>query len=182
MTVFQAPRQFLQRSVSRHRPPFLRAQKLSFCFYFLLMIYRLGAWMSNQIICLWLPYLYIHYLDLLQIWTNFGRKLELRQNTWQMEFNPEKCFIMCILKQRNPPFREYTFCNTTLAYVEKHPYLGVTLDANLRWNHHLHELSSKATKTLTLIKRNFWFCDEDAKCLLYKTLVRPKLEYASVLV
>ena len=34
MTVFQAPRQFLQLSVSRHRPPFLRAQKLSFCFYF----------------------------------------------------------------------------------------------------------------------------------------------------
>ena len=58
----------------------------------------------------------------------------------------------------------------------------VTLDANLRWNHHLHELSSKATKTLNLIKRNFWFCDEDTKCLLYKTLVRPKLEYASVLV
>ena len=48
------------------------------------------------------------------------------------------------------------------------------------WNHHLHELSSKATKTLILIKRNFWFCDEDTKCLLYKTLVRPKLEYASV--
>ena len=89
---------------------------------------------------------------------------------------------MCISKQRNPPFREYTFCNTTLAYVEKDPFLGVTLDANLRWNHHLHELSSKANKTLTLIKRNFWFCDEDAKCLLYKTLVRPKLEYASVLV
>ena len=61
------------------------------------------------------------------------KKLEL----WQMEFNPEKCFIMCIFKKRNPPFREYTFCNTTLAYVEKHPYLGVTLDANLRWNHHL---------------------------------------------
>ena len=89
---------------------------------------------------------------------------------------------MCISKQRNPPFREYTFCNTTLAYVEKHPYLGVTLDANLRWNHNLHDLSSKANKTLTLMKRNFWFCDEDAKCLLYKTLVRPKLEYASVLV
>ena len=64
--------------------------------------------------------------------------------------------------------------------MTKHPYLEVSLDANLRWNHHLHELSSKATKTLNLIKRNGWFCDEDTKCLLYKTLVRPKLEYASV--
>ena len=64
--------------------------------------------------------------------------------------------------------------------MTKHPYLEVTLDANLRWNHHLHELSSKATKTLNLIKRNVWFRDEDTKCFLYKTLVRPKLEYASV--
>ena len=87
---------------------------------------------------------------------------------------------LCISKQRNPPFGEYTFCNTTLAYVEKHPCKGITLEANLRWNHHLHELSSKATKTFNLSKRNFWFCDEDTKCLLYKTLVRPKLEYASV--
>ena len=87
---------------------------------------------------------------------------------------------MCISKQRNPPVREYTFCNTTLPYVEKHPYFGVTLEANLRWNHHPQELSSKATKTLNLSKRNFWFCNEDTKCLLYKTLIRPKLEYASV--
>ena len=83
---------------------------------------------------------------------------------------------MCISKQRNPPLRDYAFCNTTMAYVEKHSYLGVTLDANLRWNHHLHELlSPKAATTLNLIKRNFWFCDEDTKCLLYKTLVRPAL-------
>ena len=27
------------------------------------------------------------------------------------------------------------------------------MDANLRWNHHLHELSSKATKTLNLTKK-----------------------------
>ena len=60
------------------------------------------------------------------------KKLELWQSTWQMEFNPEKCFIMCISKQRNPPFREYTFCNTTLAQVEKHPCFRVTLDTNLR--------------------------------------------------
>ena len=61
--------------------------------------------------------------------------------------------------------------------MTKQPYLEVTLDANLRWNHHLHELSSKATKTLNLIKRNFWFCDEDTRCLLCKTLVRPSTQY-----
>ena len=75
---------------------------------------------------------------------------------------------------------EYTFSNTCFGMCWKAPYLGVTQDANLRWNHHRHELSSKATKTLNLIKRIFWFCGEDTKCLPYKTLVRPKLEHASV--
>ena len=34
---------------------------------------------------------------------------------------------------------------------------------------------------LGLIKRNFWFCNEEVKCTLYKSLVRPKLEYASAI-
>ena len=88
---------------------------------------------------------------------------------------------------RTDIFRKFTWCWVALnilslirvlAYVEKHPYF--TQDANLRWNHHRHELSSKATKTLNLIKRIFWFCGEDTKCLLYKTLVGPKLEHTSV--
>ena len=105
------------------------------------------------------------------------KTLEKWQDIWQIEFNRSKCFIMCISKQKNPPTREYVFCNTVLNYVGKHSYLGVTLDTNLRWQCHLQEISSKATKTLNLIKRNFWFCEQDT---LYKALVRPKMEYASV--
>ena len=32
-----------------------------------------------------------------------------------------------------------------------------------------------------LIKRNFWFFEQEAKSTLYKELVRPKIEYASVM-
>ena len=106
-------------------------------------------------------------------------KLEQWQKTWQMKFNPTKCFIMCISLKRDPPHRTYMFCNTALAYVDMHPYLGVTLDTKLRWNRHIHEITLKATKTLNLIKRNFWFCEKSTKDILYKSLVRPKLEYAS---
>lgn len=126
MTVFQAPRQFVQRSVSRHRPPFLRAQKLSFCFYFVLMIYRLGLNVKPDYLLM--TALFIYPLPLLQIWTNLNLTAETRTKAEHLAdgINPEKCFIMymCLSKQRNPPFREYTFCNTTLAYVKKHPYLN----------------------------------------------------------
>ena len=108
------------------------------------------------------------------------KKLEVWQDIWQMEFNLSKGFILCISKQKNPPTREYVFCNTVSNYVDKHSYLGVTLDTNLRWQYHIQEISSKATKILNLIKRNFWFCEQDIKNTLYKALVRPKMEYASV--
>ena len=64
-------------------------------------------------------------------------------------------------------------------YVDKHSYLGVTLETNLRWQYHLQEISTKATGSLNLIKRNFWFCEQDTKRTFYKALVRPKMEYAS---
>ena len=159
-----------------------------FCFYLMLMIYRLGL-NPNQIICWWLP-LVINPLPLRkgaekkgQIYCRYGQTPIWPKETKTMAehladgIQPWEMFPS---KERNPPLRENAFSNTTLQYVEKHPCLGVTQDVNLRWNHHLHDLSSKATKTLILIKRNFWFCDEDTKCLLYKTLVRPKLECASM--
>ena len=40
----------------------------------------------------------------------------------------------------------------------------------------LQEISSKATKSENLIKRNFWFCEQDTKSTLYKAT----MEYASV--
>ena len=53
--------------------------------------------------------------------------------------------LLCAYPSRKIHQLEYTFCNNILTYVEMHSYLGVTVDSNLRWNNHLHEISSKAT-------------------------------------
>lgn len=37
-------------------------------------------------------------------------ELEYWQNKWQMDFNPKKCFTMCISLKKKLPLREYTFC------------------------------------------------------------------------
>lgn len=47
------------------------------------------------------------------------QKLEAWQGKCQMEFNPSKCFIMRISKQKNLPTREYIFRNTVLNNVDK---------------------------------------------------------------
>ena len=43
------------------------------------------------------------------------------------------------------------------------------------WGQHISEISSKATKTL----RNLAFAPKSTKEVAYKTLFRPKLEYAA---
>ena len=47
------------------------------------------------------------------------------------------------------------------------------------WGQHISEISSKATKTLGFLRRNLAFAPKSTKEVAYKTLVRPKLEYAA---
>ena len=50
---------------------------------------------------------------------------------------------------------------------------------DLDWGQHTSEISSKATKTLGFLRRNLAFAPRHTKEVAYKTLVRPKLEYAA---
>ena len=47
------------------------------------------------------------------------------------------------------------------------------------WGQHISEISSKATKTLCFLRCNLAFAPRSTKEVAYKTLVRPKLEYAA---
>jgi hypothetical protein len=40
---------------------------------------------------------------------------------------------MCISLKKNVPLRRYTFCGEVLNNVDSHPYMGLQLDAKLRW-------------------------------------------------
>ena len=56
--------------------------------------------------------------------------------------------------------------------------LGVTFDPKLNFNHHIYEITHKAT----IIKANFSiFKLKKTFLLLYKSLIRPHLEYANVI-
>ena len=58
-------------------------------------------------------------------------------------------------------------------------YPGITITDNMDWGQHVSEISSKATKTLGFLRRNLAFAPRSTKEVAYKTLVRPKLEYAA---
>ena len=59
--------------------------------------------------------------------------------------------------------------------------LGVAIDNKLKFVPHIQAMVKKANRNLGLIKRTFSYLDKTVFLNLYKTIVRPHLEYASVL-
>ena len=74
---------------------------------------------------------------------------------------------------------DYSLHNQTLENVQSAKYLGITITDNMDWGQHVSEISSKATKTLGFLRRNLAFAPRSTQEVAYKTLVRPKLEYAA---
>ena len=106
-------------------------------------------------------------------------KLEEWQDRWQLEFNPTKCKVMCITTKKNTVKKQYVFCGQILEEVENHPYLGVMFDSKMKWSSHISNSTRKANVVSNIMKRNLWNCPRDVKEVAYKSLVRPKIEYAS---
>ena len=55
----------------------------------------------------------------------------------------------------------------------------MTITDDLDLGQHISEISAKATKTLGFLWHNLAFAPRYTKEVAYKTLVRPKLEYAA---
>ena len=103
------------------------------------------------------------------------------QHDWQMQFNPSKCYVMHVTNTRSPVHRDYKLCNQTLAVVKSHPYLGVHLQDDMGWSTHIGCATSKASRMLGVVRRNLYSCPEKLKETAYISLVRPHVEYASMI-
>lgn len=73
----------------------------------------------------------------------------------------------------------YHIDNINLESVTSYKYLGVYTTANLNWSTHIEHLIRKANRMLGYFRRNFYHASSSLKLLLYKTLIRSKLEYAT---
>ena len=100
---------------------------------------------------------------------------------WQMKFNKAKCHSMRVTRHQHHKqiLFDYSLHNQTLENVQSAKYLGITITDNMDWGQHVSEISSKATKTLGFLRRNLAFAPRSTKEVAYKTLARPKLEYAA---
>ena len=66
--------------------------------------------------------------------------LQKWENTWKMEFNPDKCEAISVTNKRNPIKTSYNIHDKTLKHVKSAKYLAVTIDNKLTWNSHVDNI------------------------------------------
>ena len=102
-------------------------------------------------------------------------QLKQWSDTWQVPFNTSKCKVMHI-GRTNLEF-QYSMGNQNLEAVTDQRDLGVQLTADLKPSAQCHKAYTKASKVLGMISRTFSYKGRDVMVRLYKSLVRPHLEF-----
>ena len=99
--------------------------------------------------------------------------------TWQMDFNVSKCYLLTVSLKKTSSTFDYQISGQQVARASSHPYLGVAIDSKISWSPHVKEITAKASRLLGLLRRTLNACDPSVKETAFKTLVRPRLEYGS---
>ena len=106
--------------------------------------------------------------------------LESWEQKWGMSFNPSKCHIIHVSRKRNPVKTKYHLKGSELVAVESATYLGVEISNNFSWHIHINKVTAKGNRTLGFIKQNIATANPKIKEMAYNSLVRPTLEYSSL--
>ena len=97
---------------------------------------------------------------------------------WKMEFNVKKCKVIHV--GHNNPGRKYYMDGNELNEAKEEKDLGVFVEANMKPGKQCTAAAKSANFALGQLQRAFHFRKKEHLVPLYKTFVRPKLEYASL--
>ena len=112
-------------------------------------------------------------------------RLQNWSNKWHLYFNISKCKVMYIGTKkdrgRDDYFMEQDNASKKIDICDYEKDLGVTFDERLEFNKHIENVIGKANQMLGLIKRTFSYLNKNTFLKLYKSLVRPHLEYGNII-
>jgi hypothetical protein len=101
---------------------------------------------------------------------------------WGMSLNLDKCYIMNISRSKRKILFNYNLDSIILKNVTSTTDLGLLVTNTLNWDLQIEKMVKKASARLGLVKRCLGnSVKSDVKLLAYKSLVRPLLEYGSIL-
>ena len=97
-------------------------------------------------------------------------------NRWKMSFNDEKCVVMHIGADNK--HHDYTMNGRTLCKTTKERDLGIFITSDLKSGEQSKRAAARGTMVAYRIKNTFKFFTRPLVDLLYKSFVRPHLEFA----
>ena len=105
-------------------------------------------------------------------------KLNRWENDWLLRFNVKdgKCKALHI-GSKNPKVK-YIMNGEILPQIESEKDLGVHTDNNLDWSVHIETCVNKANSMVGWVKRSLFCRNKFVMLNVYKTLIRPHIEYA----
>uniref|UniRef100_A0A6A7FT79 RNA-directed DNA polymerase from mobile element jockey n=1 Tax=Hirondellea gigas TaxID=1518452 RepID=A0A6A7FT79_9CRUS len=115
------------------------------------------------------------------------RKLEIWANKWRLTFSLTKCTYSAFSKNRRfdpQSIPKLFFFGIPLTYVKYPRLLGLNLDPELSFSHHISQICTSGLKKVNLLRRLMGTplqSNRPALLILVKGFIRPTLEYASEL-
>jgi hypothetical protein len=106
-----------------------------------------------------------HDLDVAMMWSE----------RWLMQFNVDKC--KALHAGHSPVQHKYVMGGMELSSVDEEKDLGIVIHKSLSSSRQCAEAAKKANRVVGQIKRTVSFRTKDIIIPLYKSLVRPHLEY-----
>lgn len=155
---------------------------------FLLFINDMPELFSNQ------SKLYAEDSKIIAMIEDIGKALALQNDinaltdwtkNWLMRLNVSKCKVMYFGKAEAPRIvysmeDVSTGTRVPLEVSNCERDLGINISSDMRWHTHISSIVSKANKIMGLLLKTFTSRDQDLWKLLYTSIIRPHLEYGSV--
>ena len=99
-------------------------------------------------------------------------------NDWAMVAQPDKSVCLTVTRSTAPILHNYVLSERSLTRVQSMKCLGITLQADLRWDEHIKCVTGKASNRLRFLMRVLRDFSAETKKVAYISMVRSLLEYA----
>ena len=109
-------------------------------------------------------------------------RLQSWSDHWLLRFHPKKCQVLSINPKDQFPYHMLDESKKSvqfLSHVSETRDLGVIIDSQLSFDGHITLKIKKANMILSLIRRTFTYIDANNLIVLFKSLVRPHLEFSN---
>jgi len=115
--------------------------------------------------------------DIVSLQKDLGRLIQWADE-WQMMFNTSKCKVMHFGKKELNSV-DYYMSDQCLTSVTEEKDLGVVVSSDMKSSQQCNQSYSKASRMLAMINCTIVYKNSENLLRLYKSLVRPHLEYCT---